>query len=169
MRMKANQRRRASGLAAATATALALAFGPSVQPARANEVIVDESVCGQYACVDGYEIKCKQPARYLCVALDASPSPDADGVEFYLNTVETAPAAGLGTGFQFMVGGNATKKICVKRPGQLADGPITALAIVGTGTPRPGAKQYRLKAECTSYASGVKVSKKTKVKKKQDR
>jgi hypothetical protein len=137
------------------------------RPALANEVVVNESVCGGYDCVDGYEIKCKQPARYLCVTIDASPSA-AEAVDFYLNVVETAPVSGLGTGFMRVARSNVTKKSCVARPAHLPDGGITALAIVGSGTVWPGAKAYRVKAECASWATGFKVSKRTKVVKKRD-
>lgn len=164
MRTRANGRRRL----ACAAAVVAVAAGLAARPAQANEVTINESVCGKYDCIDGYEIKCKQPSRYLCVTLDASPTVDDEGVDFRVNVVETAPAPGFGRGYMRSVGGNVAKRNCVSRPPHLPDGTITALAIVGSNTVWNGAKPYRLKAECTAWPDGVKVSKKTTVKKKRD-
>jgi hypothetical protein len=164
MRTRANGRRRLAYAAAVVATAVGL----SARPVQADEVTINESVCGNFDCVDGYEIKCKQPSRYLCVTIDPSPSDDDEAVDFRVNVVETAPLAGLGRGYMRSVGGNVPKRNCVSRPPHLPDGTITALAIVGSNTVWNGWKPYRLKAECTAWPDGVKVSKKTKVKKKRD-
>jgi hypothetical protein len=163
MRTRANGRRILAGAAALIAVA-----GAPAGPAHANEVTINESVCGSYDCVDGYEVKCKEASRYLCVTIDASPTVDDQAVDFRFNVVATTPAAAVGRGFMRSVGGNASKRSCVMRPAHLTDGPITAVAIVGTSTLWNGAKPYRLKAECNSWPGGVKVSKKTKVKKKHD-
>lgn len=164
METRANGRR---SLAYAAAV-VAVAAGLSAEPVRANEVTINESVCGKYDCIDGYEIKCKQPSRYLCVTLDASPTVDGEGVDFRINTVEVAPAPGLGHGYMRSVGGNNVKRNCLARPASLPDGPMTALAIVGSNTMWNGSKPYRLKAECSAWSSGVQVSKQTTVKKKRD-
>jgi hypothetical protein len=163
MRSRANGRRKLV-LAAAVAVAAGLTAGPG----QANEVTVNESVCGKFDCIDGYEIKCKQPSRYLCVTLDASPSDDAEGVDFRIATVEVAPAPGLGHGYMRSVGGNGARRNCLARPASLPDGTMTALAIVGSSTMWNGAKPYRLKAECSTFSGGVQVSKSTQVKKKRD-
>lgn len=165
MRTRANGRRR---LACVAAAAVAMAAWLPASAARANEVTINESVCGKFDCVDGYEIKCKQPSRYLCVTLDASPSDDDEAVDFRINTVEVAPAQGLGHGYMRSVGGNNVKRNCLVRPASLPDGAITALTIVGSNTVWNGAKPYRLKAECLAWSNGVQVSKSTQVKKKRD-
>jgi len=166
--MRSNERNGRTALALAAAGLAMLGSATLGSEARANEVIVNETVCGKYDCVDGYEIKCKQPSRYLCVTIDASPTDDGDGVDFFMNTVETSPAAGFGIGFMREAGGNVAKRKCVARPDNLPDGLITAVTTVGSSTLWNGAKPYRLKAECTSWATGVKVTKTTKVTKKRD-
>jgi len=163
MRTRGNGRRNLA-LAAATAVVVGLSVGPG----QANEVTINESVCGKYDCIDGYEIKCKQPSRYLCVTFDASPTVDGEGVDFRVNVVETAPNPGLGHGYMRSVGGNNVRKNCLARPASLPDGTMTALAIVGSNTMWNGAKPYRLKAECSTFSGGVQVSKATQVKKKRD-
>jgi hypothetical protein len=128
--------------------ALVLGMLPAV--ARANEVTRFETIgCSNYACVDTFQLKCKQASSMVCLTIETDDVDDPYAAPSWIATaIATAPTAMLGSAKLVQLPENGKKSFCMIRPN--AEGTIKGLVTVSVTGSGPSPVSYTAHAQCFS-------------------